>query len=98
MTNENPMASARVLLPAGCTLKEAGEARALLLAGLEATGDVELDASAVGQIDTSVMQLLACFIRDMRESGRGTIWIGTSGEFDRAASRLGMNDVLGRIS
>lgn len=86
----------RVVLPSDCTLKEAAFVRRKLMEGLEATGDVELDAGSVKQIDTSVLQLLASFMRDMLEAGRSAIWVGCTPECGRAASQLGLDEALGR--
>jgi anti-anti-sigma regulatory factor len=84
-----------VVLPASCTLKEAASVKAALLQGLEVTGDVELDARALERIDTSGVQLLVAFTRDMREAGRTVTWVGITDELARAARQLGLTVSLG---
>nr|PZN69008.1 MAG: hypothetical protein DIU62_03460 [Pseudomonadota bacterium] len=68
----------------------------MLLVGLDAPGPVEIDAGAVQRIDTSVMQLLACLVHDLRQARRDVRWTETSAEFDRAVRQLGMGRLLGR--
>jgi anti-anti-sigma regulatory factor len=91
----SPAGRTCIVLPASCTLKEASAVRDLLKDGLEATGDVELDARAVQRVDTSVLQLLASFVRDMGEAGRAVTWAGTNEEFSRSARLLGLEVLLG---
>jgi anti-anti-sigma regulatory factor len=85
-----------VTLPASCTLREAHEVRRVLLASLEGAGPVKIHIGAVTKVDTSVLQLLACFVRDLREGGRRFSWRGEAGEFDRAVRQLGLQELLGR--
>jgi anti-anti-sigma regulatory factor len=88
-------AAAPVALPASCTLKEAAAVKALLLDGLEMSGDIELDLRAVERIDTSVLQLLVAFKRDMKDAGRGVTWLGANEEFNRSVRQLGLEGLLG---
>ncbi len=67
----------------------------LLKEGLEVTGDVELDARGVERVDTSGLQLIASFVRDMKEAGRGWTWAGVSEEFGRSTRILGLTIMLG---
>lgn len=97
MSNRESSAAGRtrVDLPRSCTLKEAACVKDLLKDGLELAGDVELDARGVERVDTSVLQLLASFARDMREAGRAVTWAGGSQEFNRSARLLGLAPKLG---
>ncbi len=92
---ESPVGAISVVLPGSCTLKEAISVKELLKDGLEATGNVELDALKVERVDTSVLQLLAAFVRDMREAGRTVAWAGANEEFSRSARLLGLELTLG---
>jgi anti-anti-sigma regulatory factor len=91
----SPVGTTCVVLPGACTLKEASAVKELLKDGLEATGNVELDARRIDRIDTSVLQLLASFVRDMREAGRTVVWAGANEEFNRSARLLGLETTLG---
>lgn len=84
-----------IVLPGSCTLKEAAGVKAVLMEGLEVSGNVELDARAVERVDTSVLQLLAAFTRDMRDAGRAVTWAGATEELRRSASQLGLERDLG---
>ncbi len=84
-----------MVLSGSCTLKEASAVKEQLKDGLEATGNFELDARGVDRIDTSVLQLLAAFVRDMREAGRAVAWAGANEEFNRSARLLGLEATLG---
>ncbi len=92
---DRPSGRSRVELPVSCTLKEAAHVKGLLKDGLELTGDVELDARGIGRIDTTALQLLVSFVRDMSEAGRAVTWIGPSEEFTRSARTLGLTVTLG---
>jgi anti-anti-sigma regulatory factor len=92
---EDSTASPCVALPASCTLKESAAVKTLLVQGLDQAGDIRLDLSAVERVDTSVLQLLVAFSRDMKDAGRAVDWVGCNAEFQRAARQLGLDGVLG---
>jgi anti-anti-sigma regulatory factor len=84
-----------VVLPGSCTLKEAATVKALLVSGLDMAGNVELDVRAVERVDTSVLQLLVAFTRDMKDAGRAVTWFGFNEEMNRSVRQLGLDGVLG---
>jgi anti-anti-sigma regulatory factor len=84
-----------VVLPASCTLKEAAAVKALLMDGLDVAGNVQLDVQAVTRVDTSVLQLLVAFAREMKDAGRTVTWVGSSEEISRSVRQLGLDGVLG---
>jgi anti-anti-sigma regulatory factor len=91
--NTGPESSSRancVVLPAICTLKEAVGVKALLMEGLDASGNVEIDGGAIERVDTSALQLLAAFVHDMTEAGRLVTWVGATDELKRSVWQLGM--------
>jgi len=65
------------------------------MAQVEQPGDVEIDATHVGKIDTAGLQLLLAFVRQMDADGRGLSWKqDPNPELYRAAAQLGLVDAL----
>jgi anti-anti-sigma regulatory factor len=77
-----------------CLLREAAEFKMKLMQQLEQPGDVALRAGDVQQIDTSAMQMLSAFARDLEDAGRKLSWESVSREVRRAACQLGLESVL----
>jgi anti-anti-sigma regulatory factor len=76
-------------LPAAESLRER------LLAAVACGGDLEVEASAVRQIDTANLQLLCAAARELRARGRTMLIIGPTPPLLAAARRLGLTAVLG---
>jgi phospholipid transport system transporter-binding protein len=81
-------------LPAHCTIREIGEIRNLFAPQLLATGAVQVDAHAVGRLDTAALQVFAAFARDRAEKGLVTTWSGCGENFARAVRLLGLESVI----
>lgn len=94
-TTQESTAGGCVVLPPSCTLKEATTVKAMLVDALDAGGDAQIDARTVERLDTSALQLLAAFVRDMHEAGRAVAWLGAPAELHRAARQLGLTGLLG---
>ncbi len=78
-----------------CTLREAADFKSQLMAQVAQPGDVDIDASHVGKIDTSGLQLLLAFVRQLDAEGRGLSWTQQPNpELYRAATQLGLVDAL----
>lgn len=77
-----------------CTLREAADLKGQLMAHAIQTGDVEIDASHVGKIDTAGLQLLLGFVRHLDAEGRAVAWKQPNVELYRAASQLGLVEML----
>lgn len=57
-------------------------------------GAVVLFGARVEQVDTAGLQLLVVFARELQESGRPWDWDGISPALRKAATRLGLLEVL----
>ncbi len=90
----SPAPPDRVQLRACCTLAEAGELKAALVALTPCAGPVTLAAGAVERIDTAALQVLAAFVRDRRLAGRSVHWDSPSTTLIAAARRLGLSTLL----
>ena len=77
-----------------CTLREAAELKSQLMAQVGQPGDVEIDATHVGKIDTAGLQLLLGFVRQLDADGRGLAWKQPNPELYRAAEQLGLVGAL----
>lgn len=66
-----------------------------LVALLAGEGTVELDGSEVEYLDTSSMQVLAVFVRDMKAAGRAVTWQKPSSSLLRHAAIAGLTGPLG---
>ena len=78
-----------------CTLREAAEFKNQLLAQVAQPGDVDIDASRVGKIDTAGLQLLLAFVRQLDTEGRGLNWTQQPNpELYRSAAQLGLVEAL----
>ena len=78
-----------------CTLREAAEFKSHLMAEVGQEGDVEIDATHVGKIDTAGLQLLLAFVREIESEGRGMTWKqDPNPELYRAAAQLGLVEAL----
>src|SRR5688572_3046067 len=84
----------RVVLSASCTIHEAQQLRAQLLAQAELPGPYEIDGSAVQQIDTAGVQLVVAFALDCLERNISYAWKGRSAALDDAIRVLGVGALL----
>jgi len=87
-------ASGRVVLGASCTIHEAQQLRAQLLAQAELPGPYEIDGSAVQQVDTAGVQLVVAFALDCLERNIAYAWKGRSAALDDAIRVLGVAALL----
>jgi anti-anti-sigma regulatory factor len=81
----------RAALGAECTIEHAPELQKQLAKVLDDRACVTLDFSAVKRCDTAGMQVLAAFIRERREAGRGIELASLSGNFLATAKLLGLS-------
>jgi anti-anti-sigma regulatory factor len=88
------LSTARLKLGAACTLREAAELKARLLATVSATNRVIIDGVAVQRIDAAGLQLLTAFALREAAAGRRIEWRASSDELRRAAARLGLLQTL----
>ncbi len=93
-TPDSSIESHQLTLAATCTLREAEDLKASLLACLEQTGNVGIDAGKVVRIDTAALQLLVAFGRDLADAGRSFQWLSASNELRAAAQALGLAGIL----
>ncbi|MEX1828748.1 lipid asymmetry maintenance protein MlaB [Luteibacter sp. CQ10] len=68
--------------------------RDTLLAALTAGKPVDIDGSAVNQIDTAGLQVLAAFSRDARAAGLAVRWRGASDSLHRGVAVLGLSELI----
>jgi phospholipid transport system transporter-binding protein len=61
---------------------------------LDESDAVQIDAAAVDRVDTAGLQLLAAFVRDLREQARPVEWVGCSDSMRKAALALGLHEAL----
>ena len=92
--SQSPIEPPRVTLAAACTLREAEQLKATLLACLEQSGNVGIDAGQVLRVDTAALQIFVAFARDLTESGRRFQWLSASNELRAAARALGLAALL----
>jgi anti-anti-sigma regulatory factor len=85
---------APLALDADLRIAAAPALRDTLLKALAAGNAVELDGTAVAQVDTSALQLLAAFSRDARAAGLPVTWTGASDSLQRGVAVLGLNSLI----
>jgi anti-anti-sigma regulatory factor len=85
---------APLALDADLRIAAAPALRDALLAALAAGEAVELDGTAVTQVDTAVLQLLAAFSRDARAAGLSVRWTGASDSLQRGVAVLGLHALI----
>jgi anti-anti-sigma regulatory factor len=83
-----------VVLGPSCTIHEAQELRAKLLAHAEAPGPYEIDGRGVQQVDTAGVQLVVAFALDCLERNIKYSWKGRSAALDDAIRVLGVGALL----
>lgn len=57
-------------------------------------GDVQIDGSAVISLDSTTLQMLVAFMREMLQEGAQVQWTGASAKLKKAAAQLGLTDEL----
>lgn len=81
-------------LPANLTIAEADGVYEVLDSALSQHHDVILNAEIVQRIDTTGIQLLYAFIRELQRSHTDVKWLAPSSSLLTAAQHLGMIDLL----
>jgi len=85
-----------VELQSECGIRDVAGLHQSLLALVDASALVTLDARRVDRVDASVLQVLGAFVRDRREAGREVAWKDAPSEaFLRAARLIDLDHVLG---
>jgi phospholipid transport system transporter-binding protein len=87
-------ANGSVVLGPSCTIHEAQELRAKLLAHAEAPGPYEIDGRGVQQVDTAGVQLVVAFALDCLERNIKYSWKGRSAPLEDAIRVLGVGALL----
>src|SRR5256885_1040471 len=77
------------------TIRNVTDLQSQLAERLDESGTVQIDASGAERVDTSILQLLAAFVRDLRADARSVEWSGCSPALRRAAESLGLVSELG---
>lgn len=90
-----PKRASALALAADCRVAQIDELKAALSRMLSRVAPVELDASAVREIDAASLQLLAVFVRERQTNGRAVAWRGAGQPLIHAAHRLGLAALLG---
>ncbi|SFW62537.1 STAS domain-containing protein [Luteibacter sp. UNCMF366Tsu5.1] len=85
---------APLALDADLRIGAAPALRDALLGALAAGEAVQLDGTAVTQIDTAGLQVLAAFSRDARAAGLPVAWTGVSDPLRRGVSVLGLHALI----
>jgi anti-anti-sigma regulatory factor len=85
---------APLMLDADLRIGAAPALRETLLAALAAGEGLDIDASAVAQVDTAALQVLAAFSRDARAASVAVVWTGVSDSLRRGVSVLGLNALI----
>ena len=78
-----------------CTIIRAEELHKQMEDLLQTGHDVEVDASQIEQIDTSVLQLLLSFHQSLSQDGRSLSWKTPSEQTLASAKLLGLDTSLG---
>lgn len=86
--------TAAIALAANCSIKEVATLRQQLIAAVDASGPVVIDAAAVERIDTATLQVLYAFVRDRLAGDREVTWQGVPAALTDAARLLGIRDLL----
>jgi len=82
-------------LPRRCTIADAMALREDLLLQFGSGQPITLNAGPVQDIDTSGLQLLTAFARDMTAAGRPVRWQSPPAVLTQGAARLGLATALG---
>jgi phospholipid transport system transporter-binding protein len=85
---------APVRLEARVTIAQAADLHRTLAARVADGGPIVLDGTAVQEIDTAILQLLASLWRTTRERGTACAWQGTSDVLRNTAARIGVAEAL----
>jgi anti-anti-sigma regulatory factor len=88
------MTQSRIVLDEQLSIAQVATLYGTLRAVLAGGGSVTLDGSAVREIDTAVLQLLASFSRSSVALGVDCTWQGVSAALRRAATLIGLSDAL----
>lgn len=65
-----------------------------LRTALDDHGDVEIDGTNVISLDSTTLQMLIVFMREMLQEGASVKWSGTSAKLKKAADHLGLTEEL----
>jgi phospholipid transport system transporter-binding protein len=84
----------RIVLGASCTIHEAQDLRAHLMAQAALPGPYEIDGNGVQQIDTAGVQLVVAFALDCLEHNIRYVWKGRSPALEEAIRVLGVGALL----
>jgi len=96
MAKKSSKDSIRAPLALDADLRIAGAPalRETLLAALAAGEPIAIDGSAVGQVDTAGLQVLAAFSRDARAAGLSVTWAGVSDPLRRGVAALDLTGLI----
>jgi anti-anti-sigma regulatory factor len=86
--------TAVIALAANCSIKEVATLRERLIAAVDVSESVVIDAAAVERIDTATLQVLYAFVRDRLAGDREVTWQGVPAALTDAARLLGVRDLL----
>ena len=87
--------ASRITLDMNTDIASAGKLHKKLKKCASRNVDVNLVAENVASIDTTALQLLLCFVREVRDSGHHVYWQSTSEAVLRTAELTGVLDELG---
>ncbi|HEY4091219.1 MAG TPA: STAS domain-containing protein [Luteibacter sp.] len=85
---------APLALEADLRIGAAPALRDTLLAALNAGAAIQLDGTAVAQVDAAALQVLAAFSRDARAASVAVDWVGASDTLRRGVTVLGLNALI----
>jgi ABC-type transporter Mla MlaB component len=71
-----------------------GDLQRALIEQLDGSGTVRVEVGALERIDTTTLQLLAAFVRDLGAASRTVEWATRSEVLERAAQSLGLTAAL----
>jgi anti-anti-sigma regulatory factor len=86
--------AAPLRLEARVTIAQAADLHRTLAARVADGGPIVLDGTAVQEIDTAILQLLASLWRTTRERGTACAWQGTSDALRNTAALIGVAEAL----
>jgi anti-anti-sigma regulatory factor len=86
--------AAPLRLDARVTIAQAADLHRALAARVADGGPIVLDGTAVREIDTAILQLLASLWRTTRERGTACAWQGTSDVLRNTAALIGVAEAL----
>jgi ABC-type transporter Mla MlaB component len=87
-------ATAVVVLPSVCTVKDAAGLKDSLCAVADALSSVTLDVRGVERMDTAIFQLLYAFVRDRAARDLAVSWLGAPAALLDGAALLGVHGLL----